>query len=120
MMKPNIKRLVLERDNHTCQICGFHGSSHELRCHHIHYKDAGNPDTCLTLCSRCHTFISLLQYGQIWHICDKFPFHILKSITFSETAKGKTVSYEFKDNVNLENFVKASTWGLKATKKVER
>jgi 5-methylcytosine-specific restriction endonuclease McrA len=51
-----LRQLVLERDNHTCQKCG---STEHLHCHHI-LPVAVEPllsadiDNCITLCEQCH------------------------------------------------------------------
>jgi len=55
-VQPQLRKLVLERDNYTCQKCG---SVDELHCHHID-PVANNPiesadvDNCITYCVECH------------------------------------------------------------------
>jgi hypothetical protein len=46
------KRLIRERDNHLCALCGVT----DARCvHHINYvKDDTIPANCITLCTSCH------------------------------------------------------------------
>ena len=55
-------RLVKERDNFTCQHCGFIGFYIDLRAHHIipyqcfdNYLEANSLDNLTTLCKKCHT-----------------------------------------------------------------
>lgn len=55
-VQPELKRLVLERDNNQCQICG---SSEDLHCHHItgveiNPVESADIDNCITLCYTCH------------------------------------------------------------------
>ena len=46
------KRMIRERDNYTCAICGKCGKS----VHHINYmKKDINPGNCITLCHSCHS-----------------------------------------------------------------
>jgi len=54
--QPKLRILVLERDNHTCQRCGF---SEDLHCHHItgveiNPIESADIDNCITLCYTCH------------------------------------------------------------------
>ncbi len=54
--QPELRQLVLERDNNQCQICG---SSKDLHCHHItgvemNPIESADIDNCITLCSKCH------------------------------------------------------------------
>lgn len=56
-----LRQLVLERDNYTCQNCNTHISNLEveLRCHHkipINEDPVGSldKDNCITLCEECH------------------------------------------------------------------
>lgn len=46
------KKMIRERDNHTCVLCGESGA----RCvHHINYDKADtSPVNCVTLCRSCH------------------------------------------------------------------
>lgn len=46
------KRMIRNRDNHICKICGKKGKD----VHHINYvKDDTFPYNCITLCRSCHT-----------------------------------------------------------------
>jgi 5-methylcytosine-specific restriction endonuclease McrA len=46
------KRLIRQRDNYCCGICGKSGSTHV---HHINYvKLDTHPENCITLCVSCH------------------------------------------------------------------
>jgi hypothetical protein len=54
--QPELRQMVLARDDYTCQKCGLNGPLH---CHHI-LPAATNPiesadvDNCITLCEECH------------------------------------------------------------------
>jgi hypothetical protein len=65
----NLRKMVLERDNWTCQKCG---SEESLHCHHIDPKKQ-NPmfindmDSCITLCKECHKFVHTKIDGCKYH-----------------------------------------------------
>lgn len=53
---PQLRQIVLKRDNYTCQKCG---STEYLHCHHVvpakqNPMTANDPDVCITLCKKCH------------------------------------------------------------------
>ena len=55
-VQPQLRKLVLERDNWTCQKSG---SIEELHCHHIdpvinNPIESADTDNCITYCSSCH------------------------------------------------------------------
>lgn len=59
----DVQRIVLERDNHTCQRCGcdvergHRKSDRSAELHHLIPKAAGGPDVpenLVTLCFNCH------------------------------------------------------------------
>jgi 5-methylcytosine-specific restriction endonuclease McrA len=60
------RRLALERDNHTCQICGLHI---RLTVHHIDGNGTTKPkeerndalDNLITLCRGCHCALTRLR-----------------------------------------------------------
>lgn len=56
---PLLRQLVLERDNWTCQKCGTTTEMAQLHVHHIipyaqNKMQANDPDSCITLCKKCH------------------------------------------------------------------
>jgi hypothetical protein len=55
-VQPELRWLVLERDNYTCQRCGC---THSLHCHHYegiwqNRLMSADVDMCITLCKHCH------------------------------------------------------------------
>ncbi len=55
-VQPQLRKLVLERDNYTCQKCG---RTDTLHCHHIdpvksNPIESADVDICITLCIDCH------------------------------------------------------------------
>jgi hypothetical protein len=55
-VQPELRKLVFERDDWVCQICG---STKFLHCHHIegiHHNpiESADLDICVTLCKLCH------------------------------------------------------------------
>ena len=57
-----LRKMVLERDNWTCQICGKTAKEAQLHCHHMD-PATQNPmfqndmDSCITLCKACHKMV---------------------------------------------------------------
>ena len=54
-----LRKMVLERDNYECQICGKGEDESELHCHHIeginfNPIESADIDACITLCKNCH------------------------------------------------------------------
>ena len=63
-----IRQQVLERDGHTCQLCGFVATSN-LHIHHIlKRRDGGTDhlDNLLTLCPSCHSKADRKLYNPDW------------------------------------------------------
>jgi hypothetical protein len=55
-VQPELRKLVFERDDWTCQKCG---SKENLHCHHyegilINPIESADVDSCVTLCKKCH------------------------------------------------------------------
>jgi len=55
-VQPQLRKLVLERDNWTCQKCN---SQDSLHCHHItgieqNPIESAHIDNCITFCKKCH------------------------------------------------------------------
>ena len=61
-VQPELRKLVLERDNWTCQKCGANKDDDVtviLHCHHIdpvknNPIESADMDNCITLCKACH------------------------------------------------------------------
>ena len=59
-VQPALRKLVLERDNYTCQKCD--ATDKELHCHHyegieVNPVESADMDMCITLCKDCHNEI---------------------------------------------------------------
>jgi len=59
-IQPALRKLVLKRDNYTCQKCS--ATDTELHCHHyegieINPIESADADNCITLCKDCHNNI---------------------------------------------------------------
>ena len=55
-VQPELRSMVLERDNYECQKCG---NTEGLQCHHIYPVNiepllSADIDNCMTLCTICH------------------------------------------------------------------
>lgn len=63
-----IRKAVLERDGHRCQLCGFYAPS-RLHIHHILKRTAGGTDhldNLMTVCSACHKKADGKLYEPDW------------------------------------------------------
>ena len=69
LYQSNIRAQVLERDNHTCQLCFKKGET-RLHIHHILKRKEGGSgclDNLITVCPSCHKSAdSKLMYNPIW------------------------------------------------------
>jgi 5-methylcytosine-specific restriction endonuclease McrA len=59
---PELRKMVLQRDEYYCQRCGKHKSIVELHCHHITGKvvnpiESHDMDNCVTFCKTCHIWV---------------------------------------------------------------
>lgn len=68
-VQPQLRQLVLERDNYTCQYCG---STEYLHCHHIYPLNespitSADIDECITLCIDCHKEVHMNVSGCGYH-----------------------------------------------------
>jgi 5-methylcytosine-specific restriction endonuclease McrA len=59
-VQPELRKLVLNRDNYTCQKCNT--TNVELHCHHyegieVNPVESADIDQCITLCKECHNDI---------------------------------------------------------------
>jgi len=62
-VQPELRQLVLERDDYKCIKCG---NTKNLHCHHIdpvinNPVESADVDNCITLCKRCHIEIHKQQ-----------------------------------------------------------
>lgn len=60
-VQPELRQIVLKRDNYTCQKCGAtkNKGKYPLHCHHIdpvinNPIESADVDNCITLCKICH------------------------------------------------------------------
>lgn len=65
-----IRRVVLERDNHTCRGCG-HRALKYMNVHHLEETGENTPENLTTLCVACHAVLHIgrnldLQVIEIW------------------------------------------------------
>jgi len=68
--------LVLERDNYTCQNCGFSSDKHLLHAHHIddEPKFRLRINNGITLCKDCHLKTFKRGSGSYWRSKQSEPF----------------------------------------------
>ena len=60
-VQPELRQMVFQRDNYTCQKCGTHKNElyKPIHCHHIYPLtedpvQSSDTENCITLCSECH------------------------------------------------------------------
>lgn len=72
---PEVRKIVFERDNWQCQKCE---SMNTLECHHIDPVSkepffANDPESCITLCKRCHKEVHInidgCKYNDLKKVC---------------------------------------------------
>ena len=61
----NIKAMVLNRDNYTCQCCKGKHKNSKLEVHHIVFRSQGGSDEASNLITLCHTCHKDLHDGKI-------------------------------------------------------
>jgi 5-methylcytosine-specific restriction endonuclease McrA len=70
-----LRQHVLERDQHTCQLCGATAPT-VLHVHHILKKREGGTDTTdnlITACPRCHRAADTTLYDPEWELQHRLP-----------------------------------------------
>jgi len=73
-LQPELREIVFERDNWTCQKCG---STEDLQCHHIlpvklEPIESADVDNCITLCKKCHKEVHQqagCTFGELRNAC---------------------------------------------------
>lgn len=67
--KMEIKQIVLDRDDHTCQVCGKRPPTVKLHIHHIDYTKENCEDiNLICLCHSCHSKTN--HYRDYWGVID--------------------------------------------------
>lgn len=64
-----LQRKIKERDNFTCQLCGFKGTTRNLNTHHIKpfkYSHDNSEGNLITLCLSCHGKVEHGKIGNDW------------------------------------------------------
>lgn len=103
-------RIIKNRDNHTCQICGFRNNKKQVAAHHLH-SYYFNPKKRLilsngiTLCNHCHRIFHSL-YGNKVNKIDFYDF--LYKIKYNSDWSIEFYSYKLNHIINKihEKFTK--------------
>lgn len=90
------KAKILERDNHTCQFCGFRAEKYQEIYHKNGYDDDFSDDNCLTACIFCHQCFDLTSVANmtsgvlIWlpEIGQAALHHIMRALYVARFAQG--------------------------------
>ena len=61
----NTRAMVLDRDDHTCQLCKGKHKDSKLEVHHIVFREDGGSDEHTNLITLCHTCHYALHHGEI-------------------------------------------------------
>ena len=61
-VQPELRQVVLERDDYTCQKCGKTIDEIQIHCHHIdpvsqNPIESADVDNCITFCKDCHKWV---------------------------------------------------------------
>jgi hypothetical protein len=74
-LQPELRKLVLERDNYTCVKCKKHQSEldYGLICHHIdpvinNPVESADIDNCITLCKDCHAGVHQIPGCELYNL----------------------------------------------------
>jgi ribosomal protein S27AE len=54
----DLRERILERDNYTCQKCGYFSMTTGMEVHHVKMLSRGGenkPNNMITLCGKCHS-----------------------------------------------------------------
>jgi hypothetical protein len=81
-MDNDLKKQVFERDNFTCQKCGFNEIISDLEIHHIKPKILGGTDSIenlITLCSICHKYSPDSESQFLKYLSEKVDGRILNT-----------------------------------------
>jgi hypothetical protein len=97
------KQEVLERDNFTCQKCGYKGDEKELEIHHVKLKvneGEEKSENLITLCNICHHYAPENENDFKKYIEEKIDGNILETFRKSQksisnvTKKGMDKRFE--------------------------
>ena len=101
LLTPDQKAQILERDDHTCQCCGFKSKKYQK----IHFKDGDSdntsPDNLITTCIYCYQCFHLDAVGQmksgvlVWLPEIKQPIlhHIMRSVYVARISQGDMATH---------------------------
>ncbi len=90
------RKKIFERDNHTCQYCGFKSHKYQKIVHKNGFDDDFTPDNCLTACIFCHQCFDLRSVAEmgsgqlIWlpEIGQASLHHIMRALYVARITKG--------------------------------
>lgn len=98
-----IRKIVLNRDNNTCQFCG-HMAKKYMNVHHIDETGENEPDNLITCCVACHAILHVgrnLALGiiEVWK--SDIPQVDIVKVTRMGVKSGKSLD-EIKKRFALE------------------
>jgi hypothetical protein len=112
------KQEVLERDNFTCQKCGYKGDEKELEIHHVKLKinEGGDEkDNLTTLCSICHHYSPENDFKK--YLDEKIDGKILETFRKSQKAISKITLKGMNKRFEEGNLVTRPPLGYKVVDK---
>ena len=114
----SVRKLVLQRDNNTCQNCD---SSKNLNVHHLHYIHGVKPinqgiDTMITLCDNCHELEHSKKSISEFFINKSDAIQIYGNIYFSKDIEKTHKCSKTNLNLNSKNQKRLSKLMSKVSK----
>ncbi len=114
------KSKIFNRDNFTCQKCGYKGMSDELEIHHIKMRlDGGddNHNNLVTLCFICHYFSPDEEKDFEGYLNEKIDGVILDTFRKSAKSISKRTKKGMIGKSEKGNHVTRAPWGYKLENK---
>ena len=117
-VQPALRKIVLERDNHTCVKCGKHQDelTNSLICHHIFPViisplESADVDNCITVCSECHKELHKLPgctYSELRCNLEDRDEDTMNKIKKNKEIKKQAIDEDIEINISnemLEDFL---------------
>lgn len=107
-----IRKIILARDNNTCQMCGKHATS-SLHIHHILKRRQGGTDcidNLITLCHTCHASADNQFYAIDWNENPPEIAGMIRSSTSAREIFQEYLEIEWQDEVERQNSEPYANW----------
>lgn len=112
-----IRKKVMERDNFTCQKCGFKDiTSKELEIHHIKpkiFQGDPNPENLVVLCPICHNYAPDNEISFKRYLNEKIDSKILKTFRKSDYSISKRTKEGMRKKAEIGRHITRPPLGYK-------